>query len=324
LIFGHLPFVNLSCIDPKERQVKMVDQITQNNQDVLDIANKIASFIIINPTILPRFRKHIDRFCKMVEKHGQALQPYARRLKKAEERWKQDTTSGGLSLVDYCSPPKGWVEMFPYENPFINVDIIVNHRPAEPVNPLFWLGTFGNASSQRKPTPEEKLMCEYVRMAIIHDYKLRYSGTPTDTPIFSADYKGKWFQRDEFCKDVWKYYLYYQNPDRLHNTATNNEKLTQLELSFERIRTDLAQTPSETEKGNVNVNIFGGVQAGNLQIAQDASIHEQSVTEEKKKGIVRKVLKIVGAIIVGIIASLLADILCGFGWFGRIKHLFTR
>lgn len=77
-------------------------------------------------------------------------------------------------------------------------------------------------------------------------------------------------------------------------------------------------------KGDVNVNIFGDVQAGNLQIAQDASIHDQSVIKEKKRDLVRKALKIVGAIIVGIIGSLLADILCGFGWFERIKRLFTR
>ena len=88
--------------------------------------------------------------------------------------------------------------------------------------------------------------------------------------------------------------------------------------------TEQNATPAKKEKGDVNVNIFGPFQAGKLQIAQDASIHEQSIIKEQKKGIIRKVLKIVGAIIVGIIASLLADILCGFGWFGRIKHLFTR
>jgi len=77
-------------------------------------------------------------------------------------------------------------------------------------------------------------------------------------------------------------------------------------------------------KGDLNVNIFGDVQTRNLQITQDASIHEQSVIKEKKRDLLRKALKIIGAIIVGIIGSLLADILCGFGWFERIKRLFTR
>ena len=56
-------------------------------------------------------------------------------------------------------------------------------------------------------------------------------------------------------------------------------------------------TAAKKEKGNVNVNIFGDVQAGNLQIAQDASIHEQPIAEEKKKGIVGKILEIISTII---------------------------
>jgi predicted nucleotidyltransferase len=56
---------------------------------------------------------------------------------------------------------------------------------------------------------------------------------------------------------------------------------------------------SEPETGlqpNVNVNIYGDVQAGNLQIAHDASIHEQPIAKEKKKGSIKKLLKIIVAI----------------------------
>jgi len=67
--------------------------------------------------------------------------------------------------------------------------------------------------------------------------------------------------------------------------------------------------------------ILGDVQAGNLQIAQDASIHEQSVIKEKKKGILRRLLKIIGAIVVGIIVTVVTDILGDFGWIERIKTI---
>jgi hypothetical protein len=63
-------------------------------------------------------------------------------------------------------------------------------------------------------------------------------------------------------------------------------------------------TPSKKEKGSVNVNIFGDVKAGKLQIAQDVSIHEQLVQEEKKKGIVGKILEILGTIITFILKKL--------------------
>lgn len=78
----------------------------------------------------------------------------------------------------------------------------------------------------------------------------------------------------------------------------------------------LSQTPekpAETEKGNVNVNIFGDVQARNLQIGHDASIQEGVRTEEKKKGILKRLLKI--------IITCLGYLL---GWLGPIKAFISK
>jgi hypothetical protein len=76
-------------------------------------------------------------------------------------------------------------------------------------------------------------------------------------------------------------------------------------------------TDAKEGKDNVNVNIYGDVKAGNLQIAHDASIHKRSITAEKKKGILIRLLKIIGAI-VGFLAALLG-ILNYLGWLEPIK-----
>jgi len=197
--------------------------------------------LVMDATIRARFTAHIDRLCKMVEDYGQALQSYAKKLQEAEIRWKQSKSP--LPLSEFCPPPAGWVETTYWDNQFIKVGFSVTHRPKEPVNPLLWFGIFGNASLQRKPEDNEKLMCTYVLLAIIHDYELRYSGTPIDSYIFSDDYKGKWFERDNFCEDVWKYYHYYnQYADLIHHPATANEKLPQLNRALEHVEHDLAST----------------------------------------------------------------------------------
>ena len=207
-----------------------------------EIANKVDQ-LLVDTTVRARFRDQDARLCEMVEHYGQALQPYVKKLREAEIRWKQSKSQ--LSLFEFCPPPAGWVEiMYPYrDKQFIKGGSSVTHRPKEPVNPLLWFGIFGNASLQRKPEDNEKLMCAYVLLAIIHDYELRYSGTPIDSYIFSDDYKGKWFERDNFCEDVWKYYHYYnQYADLIHHPATANEKLPQLNRTLEHVEHDLAST----------------------------------------------------------------------------------
>jgi hypothetical protein len=245
-------------------EIVKTDSIPPHQAAVLDIANKV-DWLVMDASIRARFTEHIDRFCKMVEDYGQALQPYEQQLKEAKERLEQDKTpyppGTRISLVEYCPPPKDWVKMNYWDNPFINVDMGVIYRPTEPVNPLLWLGIIGNASLQRKPEENEKLMCEYVRLAITHDYELRYSGTPTDIPIISVDYKGKWFQRDKFCEDVWKYYHYNQGPDLLHYPATDHEKLTQLDRAFARVQTDIAGERQKKGLSNQNVTIIRDILA---------------------------------------------------------------
>ncbi len=188
----------------------------------------------------------------MVEGYGQAQRPYSEKLENAKkqidkftpeqlEKYKLPNGRIEISLVDVCPPPEGYVKMNYWDNYFVNIPLGTIYRPKEPVNPLLWFGISGNASLQRKPDDNEKLMCEYVRLAIIHDYVLRYSGTPTDSYIFNDNYKGRWFQRDEFCKDVWAYYHYVnQSPDLIHMPATAQEKLSQLSRALKHVQADLS------------------------------------------------------------------------------------
>ncbi|MCX5632748.1 MAG: hypothetical protein NTW93_03615 [Phycisphaerae bacterium] len=199
---------------------------------VLKIANEIDR-LTTDKKVRKRFTSYVNKLCGMVEDYGQTLQPYAEKLEKAKEELEKTKLAPGTTivLVDVCPPPKGWVKMSYTDNFWTNVDMGVIYRPVKPVNPLLWFGISGNASIQRKPAEDESLMCEYVRLAVIHDYELR---EPTDKPIFSNKYIGKWFKRDEFRNDVGKYYHYANQP----SYVTAEEKLSQLNRALDRVKAD--------------------------------------------------------------------------------------
>ncbi|MFA5291690.1 MAG: hypothetical protein WC496_01500 [Phycisphaerae bacterium] len=199
---------------------------------VLNIANEVDR-LITDKKVRKRFTSYVNKLCEMVEDYGQTLQPYAEKLEKAKEELEKTKLAPGttIALVDVCPPPKDWIKINWEDNRFINIDMGAIYRPVEPVNPLLWFGISGNAGIQRKPTQDESLMCEYVRLAVIHDFELRQ---PTDKPIFTDGYTGKWFRRDEFRNKVGVFY-HYPNGDSL---ATAEEKLSQLNRALERIKTD--------------------------------------------------------------------------------------
>ena len=307
-----------------------------------EIANKV-DHLLVDTTVRARFRDHIDRLCKMVEDYGQALQSYAKKLREAEIPWKQ--TKSPLPLSEFCPPPAGWVEItYPYrDKQFIKGGSSVTHRPKEPVNPLLWFGTFGDPCPQREPTEDEKLMCEYVLLGLIHDYELQQ---PTNSRVFSGKYAGKWFDRDNFRLETGGYYLYpNKEATLLCHSATAQEKLSHLNRTLDHVQADLASKPPEQkpieasggkadlpnekpveaeQKAAINVNISGDVKAENLQIGHDSSIHRQTGTQQKNKGILKKSLKIGGAIIVSIVAAVVTDILGDFGLIEGIKAFIYR
>jgi hypothetical protein len=97
-----------------------------------------------------------------------------------------------------------------------------------------------------------------------------------------------------------------------------------------------ASRKSEETGGNatpakiINIENFRGVladdiQAEIVQTGDNSSVHEQTITGEKKKGVICKILKvivkIIGAIVIGIIVAVVIDILGDFGWLQSIKAL---
>ncbi|MBW7991715.1 MAG: hypothetical protein FVQ84_17100 [Planctomycetes bacterium] len=75
---------------------------------------------------------------------------------------------------------------------------------------------------------------------------------------------------------------------------------------------------------NSNI-ILGDVdQPGNLQIGNHPPIQEISVKGDEKKGILKRLCKIIGPIIVGIIVFIITDILGDLGYVQRIKDFIYR
>ncbi len=192
---------------------------------ILEIANEVER-LITDKKIGKRFTSYINKLCKMVEDYGQAILSYAERLEGARKQIEINSMHE-IYLTDRCPPPKDWVKIDWKDNRFINIDMSVIYRPVEPVNPLLWFGIFGHADIQRKPSKDESLMCEYIRLAVIHDYELKQ---PTDKPIFSDKYAGKWFRRDEFRNDVGAFYHYFN--------YNSEERLSQLNRALGRIKMD--------------------------------------------------------------------------------------
>ena len=209
-----------------------------------EVASKVDS-LVLDTTVRERFTNHIDRFCKMVEDCGQAIKPYSDKLEKAkeltpEQREKYKRSDGEIWLNDICPWPKDWIKAndndYGYYS-YLNIpDSLISRRPPEPENPVLWIKLRGGCVC--KPTEKEKLMCHYVLLAIIHDYEYRWTGSSTDTPIFSDKYDGKWFRRDEFIKETWMYYTNF-GPIYQGGVTKANDKLSQLNLAFEHVQADI-------------------------------------------------------------------------------------
>jgi len=196
--------------------------------NITEIANRVDK-LVKDQDVRTRFLNHINRFYAMAESYGRSLQPYLDELKKTavqieqyspeqiQEYRDQRPDSPGINLYDVCPPPEGWIKTDnSCCNSFFEFDYLVSYRPTEYPNPVLWLGVVGSSAVQRKPTDTEKLTCAYVLLAIAHDYNLNKD---LNTPIFQAEYKGKWFKRDVFLKsinimpNIWG--KYFKNQDNL-------------------------------------------------------------------------------------------------------------
>ena len=91
-------------------------------------------------------------------------------------------------------------------------------------------------------------MCDDVLLSVIHDYELR---EPTDRPIISVDYKGKWFEQNKFIKEGWEYY----HESKQGSIVTDQEKVSKLTRALERVQIDCKKNTPQEKDGQVKTNI---------------------------------------------------------------------
>lgn len=79
------------------------------------------------------------------------------------------------------------------------------------VNPLLWFNFFGDAEIQRKPSDEENFIVNCIVLAVTHDESQEINHS--EKHIYKdGKYRGKHFQRDEFCRAL---YLSVVNDGRI-------------------------------------------------------------------------------------------------------------
>jgi len=112
-----------------------------------------------------------------------------------------------------------------------------------PQNPIFWffneMGHYLNKTDLvKQPDEKELLMCDFVRLAVIHDESCGYNKS---IMIYkNRNYEGK-FKRDSFTKDLWEA---YKNPKKDDFISTHRRILKQ---ALKHVQADLANLkPAET------------------------------------------------------------------------------
>ncbi len=190
----------------------MTDLVEQHRDEVHKIAIKIDRLITDSPQAKSHFTEYINRFCKMVEDFGQALQPYEMPFRKALEKIRKAPKFRNMTEYKIfcearkrCPLPKNWIEIPWQDTKFIKVGdylpaqfIKCNAQPQNVVNPTVWFELEPQLITRQKaPTEDEKLMCEYVLLGVVHDRMIR---TPTEK-LFPISV-GKWFDRLGFYDKV--------------------------------------------------------------------------------------------------------------------------
>ena len=277
--------------------------------DINELANEVDHIVTSNPSAKDVFIRQIDKLCKMVEDYAQAQEPYTKELEKAKKQIEKvkNPTQFNRPLTDICPPPNGYVETSQQANRFVNVPPYNIYRPIEPVNPLLWFECFGDVNKQRKPTEDEKLMCDYVLLAIVHDYTQRISRTAMDFCFWFKDDEEKW------ADDVEKW---FKDEGRLFNKAGFYNKIggyyaanhqNGLVRALERIKADIAAAP-ESEPTIITLKRsedFGKRETKTMKLAEDlegkrpgeaVTINEDRHPKDPAKTLMRSCPKLKGKI----------------------------
>jgi len=204
---------------------------TQYINFLLETSNTVDKFISTSSGKTP-FESQLQILCKMVENYGQALQKYEKEAK----------SNPRLKDSDAGPPHEGWVWYSDWDSSFVG-DKMWNAfwRTPDPVNPLLWFEQEGlHGTPTRAPNNEEKLMCEYVLLAVIHDEYIQQTDLTGRLIFWDRNYKGTWFQRNKFSQALWNIYYYVKNE------LVANEKRAKVERALQHVYADLTKDPTET------------------------------------------------------------------------------
>ena len=144
----------------------------------------------------------------------------------------------------------------------------------------------------------------------------------------------------DWKEDIRDYYPFLDKDNLSYQIREAIDVLEAFKLQVERQQTKEVESqqlplekPAETEKKttpssmtiqNSNVILGDVQQSGNQQVGDRMQIQEVTGTEGKKKGILKRLSKIVGTITVGIIVAIITDILGDFGLIQGIKAFIYR
>ena len=260
----------------KQTEVPMPEPAKSEKSFIYDLIIEIDE-LIQQEGVLDKFRGHFDNFCLMAENYAAELDKY-RLVAKNKFYEFADTNPDALKLlngidtkllvereellgkvdslyVKHCqdSPPENptyvWhgsmIDYICKEDWAISAPVV--YRPPllkMPTNPVFWfLSEMDRYLSYddpiRQPDNEELLICDFVRLAVIHDESSVYT---RNTMVYkNKSYEGM-FKRDDFTNDLWET---YKNP-KTEGFETTHERV--LNQSLANVKVDLIQDETDTNK----------------------------------------------------------------------------
>ncbi|MHC4395873.1 MAG: hypothetical protein ACYS1A_09480 [Planctomycetota bacterium] len=285
---------------------------------------------------LNKFQGQFDNFCFAVESYGTELDKYRQLANDRFNDFANKNSEVQKLLEDYnkllllekserlgkiqllyirqCPGPPSenprWVSDYSLDyiakdNPFDSIPVYRPPLLELPVNPVFWFFNemahyLHDTDPIKQPDEKELLMCDFVRLAVIHDESCSYN---KNIMVYkNKNYEGK-FERNSFTKDLWEA---YKNPEKDDFISTHRRILKQ---ALQHVKTDLGQGETGKKK-DVDIREGRDTYIANQMSFGDEAQHTgeniNTITSgsEKGKGIWERIKKF--RLLLGIIVSLIA------------------
>jgi len=294
-----------------------------------DVSYQINGFVVGYPANKDKFCKHIGKVMRQAEKHGQYLRDEWQKAKEAGLTQYKDKEGkqGWFWWVARTNDWMGGESVYFDDDEHMRVQFYIEGEPK--ADPLSYLSNMIWVCGGQEYEGITRLDYQFVLLAIIHDAQNWQAGG--ELIYFNPLEKGTLSGR--LCLAAGRrLYKSCEPPYRLRRDVQQI-----IETALLAVKADLPKEPAAPSGGKVedtkepaekeqkavpssihiqNSNvIYGDVnQPGNLQVGDHAQIQEQTVTEEKKNGSFKKLLKIIAAI-VGFLAALFTCIGYLLGWF---------